>query len=39
MSMKVSVKILSGNQYAIAGPKFLKYKGEWLNDICHKQGV
>jgi len=39
MSLTALAKLLSGKQYAIAGPKFFKYKGEWLNDIRHKLGV
>ena len=23
----------------MADPKYFKYKGEWLNDIRHRQGV
>lgn len=30
MSLTALAKILSGKQYSIAGPKFFKYKGEWL---------
>lgn len=39
ISLSALAKLLSGKQYAIAGPKFFKYKGEWLNDIRHKMGV
>ena len=39
MSLTALAKILSGKQYSIAGPKFFKYKGEWLNDIRHRLGV
>lgn len=35
----LETKKLSGKKYAIAGPKFFKYKGEWLNDIRHRLGV
>ena len=39
MSMTALAKLLSGKKYSIAGPKFFKYKGEWLNDIRHRLGV
>ena len=39
MSLTALAKLLSGKKYAIAGPKFFKYKGEWLNDIRHRLGV
>ena len=39
ISLTALAKLLSGKQYAIAGPKFFKYKGEWLNDIRHRLGV
>ena len=32
-------KQLSGKKYAVAGPRFFKYKGEWLNDIRQRLGV
>lgn len=32
-------KLLSGKKYAVAGPRFFKYKGEWLNDIRQRLGV
>lgn len=35
----LETKKLSGKKYAIAGPKFFKYKDEWLNDIRHRLGV
>ena len=38
-SLTALAKKLSGKKYAIAGPKFFKYKGEWLNDIRHRLGV
>ena len=28
-----AAKLISGKKYSIAGPRFFKYKGEWLNDI------
>jgi len=38
-SLTALAKKLSGKKYSIAGPKFFKYKGEWLNDIRHRLGV
>lgn len=39
MSLTGLAKQLTGKKYAIAGPKFFKYKGEWLNDIRDRLGV
>ncbi len=39
MSLTALAKVLSGKKYAIAGPRFFKYKGEWLNDIRLRLGV
>lgn len=39
MSLTALAKLLSGKKYAIAGPKYFKYNGEWLNDIRHRLGV
>ncbi|MDO4568745.1 MAG: GIY-YIG nuclease family protein, partial [Clostridia bacterium] len=39
MSLTALAKLLSGKKYAIAGPKFFKYNGEWLNDIRQSLGV
>lgn len=33
MSLTAAAKLISGKKYSIAGPRFFKYKGEWLNDI------
>ena len=33
MSLTATAKLISGKKYSIAGPRFFKYKGEWLNDI------
>lgn len=38
MSLTAAAKLISGKQYALAGPKFFKYKGEWLNDIRQRIG-
>lgn len=39
MSLTALAKLLSGKKYSIAGPKFFKYKGVWLNDIRYRLGV
>lgn len=39
MSLTALAKLLTGVRYSIAGPRFFKYKGEWLNDIRHRLGV
>jgi len=39
MSLTACAKLLSGKKYSISGPRFFKYKGEWLNDIRHRLGV
>ena len=39
MSLSALAKKLTGKSYSIAGPKFFKYKGEWLNDIRQRLGV
>ena len=39
MSLTALAKLLTGKKYSIAGPKFFKYHGEWLNDIRHRLGV
>ncbi len=39
MSLTALAKLLSGKKYSIAGPKYFKYKGEWLNDIRLRLGV
>ena len=39
MSLTALAKLLSGKKSSIAGPRFFKYKGEWLNDIRHRLGV
>ena len=38
-SLTALAKHLTGVKSAIAGPKYFKYKGEWLNDIRHRLGV
>lgn len=39
MSLTALAKLLSGKKYSIGGPRYFKYKGEWLNDIRHRLGV
>ena len=39
MSLTALAKLLTGKKYAIAGPRYFKYKGEWLNDIREHMGV
>ena len=38
MSLTALAKLLSGKKYSVAGPRFFKYKGEWLNDIRARMG-
>lgn len=38
-SLTALAKYLTGVKSAIAGPKYFKYKGEWLNSIRHRLGV
>ena len=38
MSLTAAAKLISGKKYSIAGPRFFKYKGEWLNDIRQRMG-
>ena len=38
MSLTAAAKLISGKKYSIAGPRFFKYKGEWLNDIRQRIG-
>ena len=37
MSLTAAAKLISGKKYSIAGPRFFKYKGEWLNVNGKKQ--
>ena len=39
MYLTALAKLLTGVNYAIAGPRYFKYKGEFLNDIRHRLGV
>ena len=38
-SLTALAKHLLGTKGAIAGPRYFKYKGEWLNDIRRRKGV
>jgi hypothetical protein len=38
MSLSALAKLLSGTKHSMAGPKYFKYKGEYLNDIRKKAG-
>ena len=38
MSLTAAAKLISGKKYSIAGPRFFKYKDEWLNDIRDRIG-
>ena len=38
MSLTAAAKLISGKIYSIAGPRFFKYMGEWLNDIRQRIG-
>ena len=35
-SLSALTQLLTGSQYSVAGPRYFKYKGEWLNDIRHR---
>ena len=37
-SLSALAKYLLDTQYPVAGPKYFKYKGEWLNDIRARLG-
>lgn len=34
-SLSALAQILTGSKWPVAGPRYFKYKGEWLNDIRH----
>ena len=38
LPLTAAAKMISGKKYSIAGPRFFKYKGEWLNDIRARMG-
>lgn len=29
-------RLLTGSKYSVAGLRYFKYKGEWLNDVRHR---
>ena len=35
-SLSALAQLLTGSKYSVAGPRYFKYKGEWLNDIRHR---
>ena len=35
-SLSALAQLLSGSKWSVAGPRYFKYKGEWLNDIRHR---
>ena len=37
-SLTALAKHLLGVKWAMAGPRYFKYNGEWLNDIRHRLG-
>ena len=37
-SLSALAQILTGSKWPVAGPRYFKYKGEWLNDIRHRLG-
>ena len=39
MSLTALAKLLTGKTYALGGPRYFKYRGEWLNAIRHRLGV
>ena len=37
-SLSALATLLSGSKWGVAGPRYFKYKGEWLNDIRQRLG-
>ena len=35
-SLSALAQLLTNNKYSVAGPRYFKYKGEWLNDLRHR---
>ena len=35
-SLSALAQLLTGSKWSVAGPRYFKYKGEWLNDIRHR---
>ena len=36
-SLSALARILSESNYPVAGPRYFKYNGQWLNDICRQE--
>ena len=36
-SISALAQLLTGSKYSLAGLRYFKYKGEWLNDIRHSK--
>ena len=36
-SLSALAQLLTGSKWSVAGPRYFKYKGEWLNDIRFRQ--
>lgn len=32
-SLSALAQLLTGSKYSVAGPRYFKYRGEWLNDV------
>ena len=35
-SLSALAQLLTGSKWSVAGPRYFKYKGEWLNDVRHR---
>lgn len=35
-SLSALAQLLTGSKWPVAGPRYFKYNGEWLNDIRHR---
>ena len=38
-SLSALAQLLTGSKWSVAGPRYFKYKGEWLNSIRQQLGV
>ena len=36
-SLSALAQLLTGSKYSVAGPRYFKYRGEWLNDVRRRQ--
>ena len=36
-SLSALAQLLTGSKYSVADPRYFKYRGEWLNDMRHRQ--